>query len=320
LNGYRLTGSHLEKRILAQGQGGRELQPGGASEANALRGKYIRYFEDWKRAPDKEIGPKDFFKIASILIVLILLQTGCATFIKKTDTFPKSKFPGENAESLVEKLENANRTLVSGKGIGRMKYVQSGRSQHLRIAWISEVPEKLRITVLGVDGRPLITASTDGTWFYFLDHTTGEFHKSSPDGYRLKTALRLPLDVRSLALILAGRIPEFDYDRIEVSTGRTTDETVVVLKKWWNRVGKIYISKSPPAISRPAISRIESYDQIGDVRYIADINEIQVVKEYVVPRVLTINSGGANSFALDIDRYWVNETVDPETFILHPPE
>ncbi|CAD7845373.1 MAG: hypothetical protein [Olavius algarvensis Delta 4 endosymbiont] len=27
-------------------QGGYEYQPGGASEASALRGKYIRYFED----------------------------------------------------------------------------------------------------------------------------------------------------------------------------------------------------------------------------------------------------------------------------------
>ena len=256
----------------------------------------------------------------TLLIVLILLQTGCATSIKKSDTFPKSAIPGENAESLVAKLENVNQTLVSCKGIGRMKYVQSGRSQHLRIAWISEVPEKLRIALLGVDGRPLITVSTDGTWFYFLDHTTGEFHKSSPDDYRLKTALRLPLDVRSLALILAGRIPKFDYDRIEVSAGRTTGETVVVLKKWWNRVGKIYIGKSPSAISRPAILRIESYRQTGDVRYIADIKKIQIVKEYVVPRALTISSGQANSFALDIDRYWVNEPVTPETFILHPPE
>jgi hypothetical protein len=32
--------SYLKKRILVQGQGGREVQPGGASEANALRGEY----------------------------------------------------------------------------------------------------------------------------------------------------------------------------------------------------------------------------------------------------------------------------------------
>jgi len=50
---------------LVQGQGGREIQPGGASEANALRGKYIRYFEDLNRASNAEIGPKDFFEMTS---------------------------------------------------------------------------------------------------------------------------------------------------------------------------------------------------------------------------------------------------------------
>jgi outer membrane lipoprotein-sorting protein len=54
--------SSLKKRILVQDQGGREFQPGGASEANAHRGKYMLYFEDLEQAPNAEIGPKDFFE------------------------------------------------------------------------------------------------------------------------------------------------------------------------------------------------------------------------------------------------------------------
>ncbi len=52
-------------RILVQGQGGREYQTGGASEANALRGKYIGYFEDLIFALNAEIGLKDVSEIAS---------------------------------------------------------------------------------------------------------------------------------------------------------------------------------------------------------------------------------------------------------------
>ena len=48
--------SYLKKRILVQYQGGREVQTGGI----------LAYFEDLNRAPNKEIGPKDFFEIASI--------------------------------------------------------------------------------------------------------------------------------------------------------------------------------------------------------------------------------------------------------------
>jgi hypothetical protein len=60
------TRSHLKKRILVQGRGGREVQTGGI----------LLYFEDLNRAPNKEIGPKDFFEIASNHAVCKQHQTG----------------------------------------------------------------------------------------------------------------------------------------------------------------------------------------------------------------------------------------------------
>jgi hypothetical protein len=47
--------SHLKIRILVQGQGGAEVQPAGI----------LKYSEELKRGPNTEIGPKDFFEIAS---------------------------------------------------------------------------------------------------------------------------------------------------------------------------------------------------------------------------------------------------------------
>ena len=49
------TRSHLKKKILVQGQGGTKFQPAGI----------LKYVEDLKRGPNAEIGPKDFFEIAS---------------------------------------------------------------------------------------------------------------------------------------------------------------------------------------------------------------------------------------------------------------
>jgi len=48
--------SYLKKRILVQGQGERYIRTGGI----------LQYFEDLSLAPNAEIGPKDFFEIASI--------------------------------------------------------------------------------------------------------------------------------------------------------------------------------------------------------------------------------------------------------------
>jgi len=51
----QLTRSRLKKRILVKYRGGAKLQPAGM----------LRYFEELKRGTHKEIGPKDFFEIAS---------------------------------------------------------------------------------------------------------------------------------------------------------------------------------------------------------------------------------------------------------------
>ncbi|MCP3954667.1 MAG: hypothetical protein GY697_20970 [Desulfobacterales bacterium] len=251
----------------------------------------------------------------TVLIPLIFFQISCAAITKKSDLPVSPEGPGKNGASLAVLTESINQTLVSSRGIGWIAFTHSGQLQRLRIAWVSAVPEKLRVVLLGADGRPLVTISADGTWFYFQDHTTGEFRKDSPLGYRLKAALHLPLDVRSLSLLLAGRLPPIDYDRTELLPGRTPDETVIVLKKWWNMVGRVYISNS-----RSAIARIESYRQTGEMRYQADIKETQKVKTYVVPRVLSINDKANNQFVLDIERYWANEPVSPEVFRLDPPE
>jgi hypothetical protein len=51
----RICRSHLKNRILVQGQGVAEVQPAGI----------LKYSEELMRGPNKEIGPKDFFEIAS---------------------------------------------------------------------------------------------------------------------------------------------------------------------------------------------------------------------------------------------------------------
>jgi hypothetical protein len=52
---HEITRSHLKKRILVKYRGEAEFQPAGIHQ----------YFEDLKRGTNKEIGPKDFFEIAS---------------------------------------------------------------------------------------------------------------------------------------------------------------------------------------------------------------------------------------------------------------
>jgi hypothetical protein len=50
-----ITSSYLKKKILVQDQGAAEFQTAGI----------LKYVEDLKRGTNTEIGPKDFFEIAS---------------------------------------------------------------------------------------------------------------------------------------------------------------------------------------------------------------------------------------------------------------
>jgi len=53
--GVFINRSHLKNRILVQGQGEAEVQPAAI----------LKYSEELKRRPNTEIGPKDFFEMAS---------------------------------------------------------------------------------------------------------------------------------------------------------------------------------------------------------------------------------------------------------------
>ena len=56
----KVTRKHLKKEILVQDQGGAELQPAGI----------LKYSEELKQGSNAEIGPKDFFEMPSINVVI----------------------------------------------------------------------------------------------------------------------------------------------------------------------------------------------------------------------------------------------------------
>ena len=239
-----------------------------------------------------------------LLLTLLLFLAACAAVTERA--VPSAP----DAANLAARCESINETLVSTRGIGRLVFTRAGRAQNLRMAWASALPDKLRVVLLGLDGRPLVTAAADGNGIYLRDHITGKFYQDSPTGGRLNTLLGLPLDLESLGRLLAGRLPAFDYDQTALLTGRMPDEAGLVLKKWRNRIGRVYLDES-----RPALTRIEAYRQTGERRYRADIEATRQVAGYHVPRTLSIRDG-ETSLVLEIERYWANQPVKPGTFRL----
>ena len=248
----------------------------------------------------------------TLLIPLLLSLAACAAL---TDRSTPPTGTADDGADLAARCEAVNQALVASRGIGQLAFTRSGRTQRLKFAWVSRLPDKLRVVLLGLDGRPLVTTAADGRVIRLMDHTTGKFHRESYPGGRLKAMLDLPLTLDSLARLLAGRMPVFDYDRAEPTEGRTPVEDGIILKKRWNRVGRLYLH-----VSQPVFTRIEVYRQTGELRYRIDIEETRQIKAFRVPRRLSIDAGGARRLTLDIERYWANEPVNPKTFRLAPPE
>jgi hypothetical protein len=248
-----------------------------------------------------------------VLLLLLVFQAACATVSGTPATAPDS------STQLALSLANANPGILTTKGIGHLNFTYSGGRQRLRIAWISEIPDKIRIAVLGTDGRPLMTAAVNPAGFAFLDHTTGDYRRGALEDFRVQAALPLPLDVHSLCLLLAGRLPQLDYDRALLVPGRTAGQQVLVLKKWWNRVARVTL-QGHPAAGVPAIAHLETYRQTGERRYRVEIRATRMVAGYRVPAALAISTGDNAHFVLDIDRTWINAPVGPETFNLQPPD
>ena len=256
--------------------------------------------------------PRLLFVGLSIIVFLSL--SACAGLSRRPDY--KEAVPTGEARQLLANLSNINPSLTAFKGIGKIKIWHPDRPAiKERVAWVGSSPESLRIEVL-ISGRSVIKFSTDGYYMYYLDLREAEpsltkFRTVAPN---LKHIAALPIKIREVIHLLAGRPPLENYSKVYLIEDSSGEGFILILENWWRIVQKIYIDRD-----KSQIRKVEVFKDNRRLRYSAVFNRMQQARGYLVPGQLTLTDEKGAGLVLDIDRYVADVSTNPSTFVLSPP-
>ena len=275
---------------------------------------------------------------STILIICIFFFSACTGLSPKISEESKDFRSPSEAKAIISILKSQNPKLKTIKGVGRITFLEKEEKEMTsRIAWVASTPDKIRITLSSVSGHPMISAASDGQWFYFVSHASGDFYKKRPSNFNMKRFFLISIKSEDLVNILLGRIPLANYDSLNFVEDRSLrgrsgkdfesagfsslnkdikenkNSSVLLLKnKWGNIREKIYLS------DRDDVYKVEMFDSTGTLVYRLELIGMQEIKSYRVPYRLRVSNDDGAGFQLDLDRYWADATVSPSVFTLTP--
>ncbi|MFZ1202596.1 MAG: hypothetical protein WAO07_20705 [Desulfobacterales bacterium] len=245
---------------------------------------------------------------------LLLALSACST-LNRMPTGEETAARLE-AEAALAHLEQANASLSTIKGLGRIKlWGADERPQSQRAAWVAAAPDRLAIVVLAA-GRPVVRVAADGRFVYLVDlqDSASSYTKKRTADASLARLIRIPITVTDIVAILAGRPPIPDHSRASLQKDGQTGLRLLVLKNRWHVVAKIYIGPGSEDLRR-----WEVYGANGKLTYRVEFEEMQTVQGYRVPLRLLLTDDAGNGVQLEIEQYLVNVPVTTAMFEIPPP-
>ena len=235
---------------------------------------------------------------------------------------------------MVSILKRQNQTLTTFKGLGRIIFLGSERKDvSTRIAWVASAPDRIRITLSGITGQPIISAASDGRWLYLISYAKREFFKKRATSSNMKHFFSISIKSQDVVNILAGRVPFGNYDSalliedgsLNMSSGEGSgtagisypvennhENTLILKDKWGNIIERIYLNPIHD------VQKIEMLDSTGDLLYRVEFYGMQQISGYRIPFRLKVSNDDGKGFKLDLDRYWADARVSPSVFTLTP--
>lgn len=284
-------------------------------------------------------GSSQNMHLPTVLFICIFFISACTSLPHRMSKESKELRSSAEAEAIISILKSQNHKLNAIKGVGRITFLEKEEKEMTtRIAWAASTPDKIRITLSSVSGHPMISAASDGRWFYFVSHANGDFYKKRPTHFNMKRFFSISIKSEDIVNILFGRIPVVEYDSTDLikesslkgrsgenfeSAGDPSLDTdikvsknsrVLLLKnKWGNVREKIYLDDGQEA------HKIEIFDSSGSLVYRLNLIGMREIKSYRVPYRLKVSNDDGAGFQLDLDRYWADASVSPSVFTLTPP-
>jgi hypothetical protein len=285
-------------------------------------------------------GSNHNMQLPTILFICIFFISACTSLSHRISEESKEFSSSSEAKAIISTLKSQNHTLKTIKGVGKITFLE-GKEKDMtsRIAWVVSTPDKIRITLSSVSGHPMVSAASDGQWFYFVSHANGDFYKKRLTNFNMKRFFSISIKSEDIVNILLGRIPVVEYDsadliqdrsiiglsgkdfvRAEVSSlnkgaqGSTNSFLLLLKSKWGNTREKIYLNDKKDA------HQVEMFDLAGTLLYRLELIRMQEIKSFQVPSRLKVSNDDGAGFQLDLDRCWADATVSSSVFTLTPPK
>ncbi|CAB1069189.1 hypothetical protein D1AOALGA4SA_578 [Olavius algarvensis Delta 1 endosymbiont] len=256
-----------------------------------------------------------------VVLILFGLVAGCSGMtagLSRDQRQPPDAAAQAEARALLAVIGSRNTGLNNFKGRGAIKVWQKGQLKFKeKIFWIGSGTDKVRV-VLTLGGYPAVKMASDGKWFYYYEVAAGDpiYKKIAASNANLKRILSISIHTDDVLSLLAGRVPIREYNSALLEPAETGPGYVLILKKrWWGIRQKIYLDPS-----KRHVRQVEFYSRSGSLIYRARFDEMQPVKEYLVPARLNITNGSDANFELDIKDFWADVAVEPSMFVLNPPK
>ena len=169
-----------------------------------------------------------------------------------------------------------------------------------------------------IGGYPAVKMASDGKWFYYYEVGDGKpiYRKIDASNANLKRIISISIQTDDVLSLIAGRVPIRDHHHaILVAQEAESGHVLVLKRRWWGVTEKIYLDPT-----KTQVQQVEFYNRSGALIYRARFDEMQTIKEYLVPARLSITNGTDADFELDVNDFWPDVTVAPSMFVLKPPE
>lgn len=241
-------------------------------------------------------------------LLAFLTLNGCAGFFVKP---PPLSFEAAQALALLEKQKHSR--LESFKGLGRVVLQAGAARRTISLAWLVQLPNKMRFEVLTPTGHSLLTVAADGRYIYFLPHAAfGRLQKHRAKNINLERIIGVPVKKDDLLALLAGSFPVRPYDSVQLSGDHRNGYVLDLKKRWRGVVERIYFDGT---IETPY--KVELLGGWNDeILCSATIRDWQQTDGFKVPREIILEDGDDLAVKVVIRRYWVETDIAAEQFVL----
>jgi hypothetical protein len=217
-------------------------------------------------------------------------------------------------EALISQLSRRNSDLKTFKASGRVAIHHKSQFKFNQTGlWAGLGRAKMRLTLLGIDGRPITSMVRDGKRLDLLFHPQDRLETLQIGESGLQRVTQIEFSPDTLAALLLGQIPMENYRTAEIVSAAGRGALLALKGRWGKTLQRIYFTPDTRQVQR-----IETYNARGNLRYQADLGPPRTHDGFQIPSRIDIRNDQDDRLSIEIQRYWPNAPLPEGIFSIEP--